>query len=107
MELILDDSKVKALLVAHGKTAQLEPSPEWPGPFRLHAVWADADNYYAATRFYGYLLPQDNGYRLAIISRNETTPELAATIVRVLIGEGQDQSAPFFSEFRTEQPDAN
>lgn len=97
-----DDATIKALLVQHSMSANLEPNPALPLPFRYNCVWIETPFLYAVKRFVGYPDEEDNGYRALLIPVEQNTEQEMDTLVRGFIDEGTDwnRKEECISEYR-------
>jgi hypothetical protein len=92
--LLTDDEQVKTLLVAHNKTTPLEPNLNYPGGFRQHVCWKDADFFYCASHYWGYENAEDNGYVAILLPRSEYSSAQAAEMFQEHMNAGRDYSRP-------------
>lgn len=106
VQLLIDDERIKLLIVNHGHAADLEPKPEWSsrGQYRLHAVWKAENTIYLVRRYIGYTIPEDNGYKALIVPVEGRSTEQLQTIVDAFIEEGQTGPA-FYEDWRKHQPE--
>lgn len=104
VQLLIDDERIKLLIVNHGHAADLEPKPEWRGQYRLHAVWKEEDTIYLVRRYIGYPIPEDNGYKALIVPVEGRTTEQLQTIIDSFIEEGQT-GPTFYEDWRKHQPE--